>query len=186
MFSLACNLTKNDVEFLPIEISSKKLRANNVDLLTIKITSKKVRGNNVDFLTIEITSKKVRGKNVNISNSEITPKKVRKNNADFSNIKITSKKVGGNNVNFSIREITSKKYEEMTWKFVKTWSSTYRRNIDVESTSIRHSVPVWLYFTLVFEDQTKFTSTLKLIKVHHDLHLALIYNCMPQLPQWFA
>ena len=27
MFSLACNLTKNDVEFLPVKISSKKLRA---------------------------------------------------------------------------------------------------------------------------------------------------------------
>ena len=27
MFSLACNLTKNDVDFLPVKISSKKLRA---------------------------------------------------------------------------------------------------------------------------------------------------------------
>ena len=31
MFSLACNLTKNDAEFLPIEISSKKVRVNNMD-----------------------------------------------------------------------------------------------------------------------------------------------------------
>ena len=51
-----------------------------------------------------------------------------------------SKKVGGNDVDFSISEITSKKYVEMTWKFVEIWSSTYRRNIHVESTSIR--VPV--------------------------------------------
>ena len=42
MFSLACNLTKNDVEFLPIEISSKKIRASNVDFSNIKITSKNV------------------------------------------------------------------------------------------------------------------------------------------------
>ena len=83
MFSLACNLTKNDVKFLPIVIPSKE-----------------VRGNNVHFSTIEIKSKKVGGKNVDIS----------------------------------ISEITSKKYVEMTWKFVEIWSSTYRRNIGVDST----------------------------------------------------
>ena len=31
MFPLPCNLTKNDVEVLPIEISSKKVRVNNMD-----------------------------------------------------------------------------------------------------------------------------------------------------------
>ena len=51
MFSLACNLTKIDVEFLPVEILSKKVRANNVGFYTIKVTSKKVSENNVDFLT---------------------------------------------------------------------------------------------------------------------------------------
>ena len=75
MFSLACNLTKNDVRFLPIVIPSKKVRANNVNFSTIKITLKKVCGNNVDFSTIEIKSKKVRGKNVDISISEIISKK---------------------------------------------------------------------------------------------------------------
>ena len=75
MFSLACNLTKNDVRFLPIVIPSKKVRANNVNFSTIKITLKKVCGNNVDFSTIEIKSKKVRGKNMDISISEITSKK---------------------------------------------------------------------------------------------------------------
>ena len=34
------------------------------------------------------------------------------------------------------------KYAEMTWKFVEIWSSTYRHNIHVESTSIRRGVPV--------------------------------------------
>ena len=54
----------------------------------------------------------------------------------------TSKKVRGNDVKFSIRQIASKKYVEMTWKFIEIWSSTYRRNIHVESTSIRRGVPV--------------------------------------------
>ena len=30
----------------------------------------------------------------------------------------------------------------MTWKFVEIWSSTYRRNIDIESMPIRRGVPV--------------------------------------------
>ena len=96
-----------------------------MDISTKEITSKKVRGNKVDFSTIEITSKKVRG-----------------NDVDFSTIEITSKEVRGNDVDFSISETTSKKYMETTWKFVKIWSSMYRRNIHVESTSIRHGVPV--------------------------------------------
>ena len=75
--------------------------------------------------TIEITSKKVRGNNVDFSTSEITPKKVRGSDVDFPTIKITSKK-----------------YAEMTWKFVQIWSLTYRRNIHVESMSIRRAVPV--------------------------------------------
>ena len=71
----------------------------------------------MDFPTIEITSKKVRG-----------------NNVDFSSIEITSKKVPRNNADFSTSEIKSKKCVEMTWKFVVIWSSTYRRNIDVDLT----------------------------------------------------
>ena len=129
MFSLASNLTKSDVEFLPVEISSKKVRVNSVDFSTIKITSKKVSGNNVDFSTMEITSKKIFG-----------------NHVDFSTIEITSKKVRGKNVYFLTSEVTSKKYVEMTWKFVKLWPSTYRRNIDVESTS---NLPVGLWFVCV-------------------------------------
>ena len=108
MFSLACNLTKNDVKFPPVKISSKKVRANNVGSYTIKITSKKSTWKWRDFWIIEITSKKV----------------------------------CGNGVDFWIIEITSKKYAEMTWKFVEIWYWTYRRNIHVESTLIRLSVPV--------------------------------------------
>ena len=49
MFSLACNLTKSDVKFFPVEISSKKVRIDNVDFSTREITSKKVRVNDVEF-----------------------------------------------------------------------------------------------------------------------------------------
>ena len=58
MFSLACNLTKNDVKFPPVKISSKKVRANNVGSYTIKITSKKVRGNGVIFGSSKLHRKK--------------------------------------------------------------------------------------------------------------------------------
>ena len=84
-----------------------------------------MRGNNLDFSTIEIILKKVRGNNVAFSTCEITPRKVR-----------------GNDVDFSIGKITLKRYVEMTRKFGKIWSSTYRRNNDVESTTIRRVVPV--------------------------------------------
>ena len=123
MFSLACKLTKSNIEFLPIEISSKKISANNVNLLNIKIISKKIRGKNVGISTSEITSKKIRG-----------------NNVDFLTIEITSKKGRGNDVDFSISEITSKKYMEIMWKFLELWSSTYWCNTDVRSTSIQRGV----------------------------------------------
>ena len=51
MFSLTCNLTKNDIELLPIDISSKKVSASIINFSTREITLKKVRGNNVDFST---------------------------------------------------------------------------------------------------------------------------------------
>ena len=40
----------------------------------------------------------------------------------------------------------------MTWKFVKIWSSTYRRNIHVESTLIRRDAPIGmlLFFNFYF------------------------------------
>ena len=72
MFSLACNLTKNNVEF-----SSKNLGANNVDFSIVKITWNKVSENHVDFLTREITLKNVCGNNVDFSTIKITSKKVR-------------------------------------------------------------------------------------------------------------
>ena len=60
---------------------------------------------------------------------------------DFSNSDIIPIKVRKSNVNFSISEITLKKYMEMTWKLVEICSSTYPRNIDVESTGIGLGVP---------------------------------------------
>ena len=61
---------------------------------------------------------------------------------DFSTSEIRSKKVRGNDVDLSISKVTSKKYLEMTWKFVEIWSSTYRCDIDVESTWIQRGVSV--------------------------------------------
>ena len=90
----------NNVHFLTIEITLKRVCGKNVDFSTIKITSKKLRGNNVDFLTIEITLKKVRRSNVHFSTREITSKKVREINVDIWTI-----------------QITSKKYMETTWIF---------------------------------------------------------------------
>ena len=113
-----------------------------MDFSTIEITSKKVRGNHVNFSTSEIISKKVPGNNVDFSTSKIISKKVRGNHVNFSTSEITSKKVRGNHADFSTIETTSKKYAEMTWKFAEIWSSTYRRNIDAESTWIRHGLPV--------------------------------------------
>ena len=115
------------MDFSTIKITSKKVIRNTLDITTKKITSKKVRGNNVEFSTIEITSKKVRG-----------------NNVDFSTIKITWRKVRGSDVNFSISKITLKKYVNITWKFVQIWSSTYQRNIYIESVTIWRGVPIFL------------------------------------------
>ena len=61
---------------------------------------------------------------------------------DFSTSEIRSKKVRGNDVDLSISKVISKKYLEMTWKFVEIWSSTYRCDIDVESTWIQRGVSV--------------------------------------------
>ena len=62
--------------------------------------------------------------------------------SEFWTITITPKEVNGNDLNFSISDITLKKCVEMTWKFVKIWSSMYRHNIHLESTLIRRGVSV--------------------------------------------
>ena len=123
-----------------------------MDFSTSKITSIKVPWNNVDFLTIEITSKKVREINLDISTSEITSKKVR-----------------GNNVDFSISEITSKKYVEMTRKFFKTCSLSYRRSIDVKSMWIRRGVSVGLLLFFHYSSH------------HHNRYHHFHYHCKMHL-----
>ena len=144
-----------------------------MDFSTIKITWKKVSGNNVDFSTIEITLKKVCG-----------------NNVDFSTIEITSKKVCGNDGDFSMSEITQKNFVEMTRKFVQSWSSTYRRNIHVESTWIRRGVPVGLQLNILLTRVNKRVSSfldrypekkmgkdaLDIISCTKTLHHLLLYS----------
>ena len=73
---------------------------------------------------------------MDFSTIEITSKKVREIDVDFSTIEITSKQVRENNLYFL--------YVESTWKLVEIWSSTYQRNIHVESTWIRRGVLVGL------------------------------------------
>ena len=96
-----------------------------VDIPSIKITSKEVHRNDVEFLSIEITSRKVHWNNVNFSLINIASNKIRRNYVDFSPI-----------------DITWKKCVEMTWKFVDIFFLTYRRNININSTSTRHVMPV--------------------------------------------
>ena len=76
--------------------------------------------------TCQIASIKVGGDKIDFLTSEITSKK----------------KKCGNDVDFLISELHRKKYVEMSWKFVEICSSTYRRNIGVESTRIQRGVPV--------------------------------------------
>ena len=141
----SCKQRKKLLEcFHQLRITLEKVSKNNVHISTRQVTSKNVGRNNLDFLTIETTLKKVRGNNLNFSTIEIALKKVLGNNVDFSTSKITSKKVRGNRADFLNSEITSKKYVAMTQKFFEIWSSTYRRNIHVESTWIRRGVPVGL------------------------------------------
>ena len=148
------------------EIISKKVCGNNVDFSTSEITPIKVRGNNVDFSTIEITSKRIYGNYVDFLTSKITPKTVRGNNLDFPTSEIRSKRVCGNDVDFSISEITSKTSVEMTWKLIKIWSLTYRRNIDVESTWIQRGVPVGLLIHDVAEKSNEDTDKLVLLMIY--------------------
>ena len=120
-----------------------------MDISTREIILKNVCGNYVDFLT-----------------SKITPKTVRGNNLDFPTSEITSKRVCGNDVDFSISEITSKTSVEMTWKLIKIWSLTYRRNIDVESMWIQRGVPVGLLIHGVAEKSNEDTDKLVLLMIY--------------------
>ena len=115
MFSLACNLIKNDVKFLLIQISLKKLCTNNVDFSTTKITSKKRKWKHHGFF----------------SQRNYTEERPWKRRGFFDHRNYT-KKVCGKNVDLSTIEITSKKYVEMTYKFVEIRSLTYQHNIDVD------------------------------------------------------
>ena len=144
------------VDISTIDIISKKVHGNNMDFLTSKITPIKVRPNNVDFLAMKITSKKICGNNLDFPTSEITSKKVRGNNVDFFDQQNYIEKSLWKQRCFFDQRNYIKKYLEMTWNFVEICSSTYWRNIDVESTWIRRGMPIgWRYGEecMVFERQ---------------------------------
>ena len=88
-----------------------------MDFLTIEVTSKKVRGNNLDFSTIETTLKKVCGNNVDFLISAITSKKVRGNDVDFSISKITLKKYV--QITWKFVEIWSSSYRHVVFGILK-------------------------------------------------------------------
>ena len=87
--------------------------------------TKKIHPNNVEFSSIEVSSKNLHRNDVAILIIEVTLNKVCQNDVDFWHI-----------------EITSKKYVEMMWKSLNMFFSMYRRNIDIESVSIRLGVPI--------------------------------------------
>ena len=107
-----------------------------LDLSSIKIILKKVHRNDVDFFPIEITLKKIHRNNVDFSLIDIMSNKVRRNGVDFLPIKSTSKKYVETARIFCLsklhRKNTSKRRENSSIFF-----STYRRNIDIESTLIQ-------------------------------------------------
>ena len=118
--------TETTLIFLSIEIRSI-LHRNDADIWLINITSNRARRNDVDLLLIKITSKKA---------SQKTLFFVSRNYIKQS----TSKQR-----HFLPIEIISRKYVKITWKFINIFFLTYRRNIDIESTSIRHGVSVELW-----------------------------------------
>ena len=138
---ISIQLTKNDVKFLPIQISLKKVQAKKVDFSTIIITLQKVSRNTVDISTREITPKKVRENKWLFRPSKLHQKKY----VDTTWIFSTSQKYLWKRQGFFDQQNYIKKYMEMTWKLVKIWSWMYRHNVVVEMTSIRLGVPVMVF-----------------------------------------
>ena len=118
MFSLACNLTKNDAEFLPVVISLKKVRENNSDFSAIEISLKKVSGNKVDFWP-----------------EKLHPKKYVEKTLIFRAAKLLQEKYVETTWVFRPAKLHQKKNVERTWIF---WPSKLRRKKDVETT--------WIFF----------------------------------------
>ena len=71
---------------------------------------------------------------------KIRSKKVHRNNVDILFIEVTPNKVPQNDADFSPIEIILKMSVKMTWKIIDIFFSIYRRNIDIEWTSIRRVV----------------------------------------------
>ena len=91
----------------------------------------------------------------------------------FQPLKLHRKKYVETTWIFRPSKLRRKKYVEMSWKFVEIWFSTYRRNIDVESTWIRRGVTfgttfVWLHFGCCFSD---------LISCERYRHSCRRYDC---------
>ena len=86
----------------------------------------KIHRNDVEFFPVKITSKKVH-----------------RNDVDFLPIEFTSNNACQNKVEFSPIKAEWKKLFETMWKFVDVLFLTYRRNVNIEQTSIWCVVSVW-------------------------------------------
>ena len=86
------------------------------------------------------------------SPDKITLKDVNRNVVDFLPIKITSNKARRNTVEFLAIKITSNKFVEKTLKFVDIFFLMYRRNINIELTSIGRVGPLETQLFIVPQD----------------------------------
>ena len=119
------------MDVLTIEITLKKITWKKREYFDQQIYVNKSTWKQSEFFYQRYYTEKSTWKKHDFFDHQITTKKVCRNDVDFLSIEITSKNCKKNDVDFSIIKITLKKYVEMTWKFIKIWSLTYRCNIDV-------------------------------------------------------
>ena len=113
-----------------------------MDFSTIKNTSKKERGNNMNFSTSQLHRKKYVETISIFRPSKIHWKKYVKTTSTFRPVKLRQKNYVETTWIFRSAKLHPKSTRKWRWKFVQICSLTNRRNIDVESISIRGGVPV--------------------------------------------
>ena len=136
-------LTKNDVEFLPIKITWKKVSTNNAIFQSDKLHWKSTWKIRRFFRQSKLNWKNWKQRGF-FDQGNYTDKSTWKQRGFFCHRNYIEK-VRENNVGFSTSKILSKNNVEMAWKFGKILSWTYRCNIDVELTWIRRGVSVGIY-----------------------------------------
>ena len=149
MFSLACNLTKNDVKFFPFEISSKKGTCKQRGLFNHQNYIEKSTWKQQAFF----------------DQQNYTEKSTWKRRGFFDHRNYFKKVRGTTRIFWSRNHI--EKVREMTWKFAEIWSSTYRCNIEVEPTRFDGCVR--------WESFSTFWYSHKIIKSTSDIFSNFLY-----------